>query len=47
MCKLCLGGSCWCNGCVAIRDKACPVCHHFRVFYSLSKSRKGGVRVID
>jgi hypothetical protein len=34
VCRMCLGGSCWCNSCVATRDKACPICHHLRSFFT-------------
>jgi hypothetical protein len=44
VCSWCMSELCLCNGCVALRDEACPRCHHFRVFFSV---KKGGVCVVD
>jgi len=38
VCKWC-SEACLCNGCVAVRDKACPICHHLRSFFSVSVVR--------
>jgi len=35
VCKWCSSDSCLCNNCIAVSGKACPICHHLRVFYAV------------